>query len=399
MNVKEDTLLFNPRSHRMIEDPHSFYHELRAVDPVHWSAPSNCWVLTRFDDVNNVLKDPRFGRGETYRIYAKDDEHMNAVERLRSNLLPFKDGEAHQKIRSAMNAIFHKRVGKLQPQIEALAESLLDKLEGKETFDLIEDYAYPLSVGVISILLGIPMKDRDIFKRFSPHFSALLVPQKTQADVDMANTLIEELGSYFQALLDDNREGGDDNLLQMMLGFNAKHGKMSEDEMMVMPIFLIFAGHETSMNMFANGMYKLFKQPDQLAKMIAHPEWIDSALEEILRVTSTNSALYRIAFEEVIIGDKVIKKGDEVVAVLSAANRDPERFSDPDKIDITRDEGAHIAFGSGIHHCMGATMARIEGKIAFETLLRRVPNIALAVEPEWKESFVFRGLKSLMVNR
>lgn len=391
-------LIFAPRSRKMIEDPHTFYHKLREVDPVHWSAHSNCWVLTRFDDVNRVLKDSRFGRGETYRITARNDAEMNPVEKLRSNLLPFKDGDAHNKIRSAMNAVFHKRVTKLEPQIIDLAEMLLAQVEGRETFDLIADYAYPLSIGVISILLGIPMEDKDIFKRFSPHFSALLVPQKTADDIALANKLIDELGSYFKALLDNNREGSDDNLLQMMLRANAENQKMSEDEMLVMPIFLIFAGHETSMNMIANGMYKLFKQPDQLTMMIEQPALITTAMEEIFRVTSTNTALYRIALEDVEVGDKIIKKGEELVAVLSAANRDPDRFTDPDKIDIMRDEGAHIAFGSGIHHCMGATMARMEGKIAFETLFKHFPNISLAQEPQWKESLVFRGLKSLIVN-
>ncbi len=396
--MKDEKLVFDPRNMAMVSDPHAFYRKLRAVDPVHWSERSNCWVLTRFDDVNSVLKDDRFGRGTTYRITAASDEQMNDVEKLRSHLMPFKDGDEHTRIRTAMNAVFHKRVSQLQPRLEALANELLDAVEGKQTFDLIGDYAYPLSVGAISMLLGIPLEDKDIFKRFSPHFSALLVPRKTEADVAMAKKMIDELSGYFQALLDENRHGEKDNVISMMLHENGRHGKMSEEEMMVMPIFLIFAGHETTMNMIGNGMYELFQQPEQLAKMIAHPEYMPSAIEEILRMTSTNAALYRVAFEDVTIGGKLIKKGDEVVAVLSAANRDPERYTDPDTIDITRDEGANIAFGNGIHHCLGSNMARLEGNVAFETLFKRFPGIALAEEPEWKESFVFRGLKALYVS-
>jgi len=396
--MQDDALEFLPRTRRMVEDPHGYYKRLREAEPVYWSETSNCWVLTRYQDVNDVLKDPRFGRGTTYRIIAKSDAEMNAVEQLRSNLLPFKDGEEHARIRSGMNDLFHTRVTKLQPKIQRLAESLLDKVEGQERFDIIEDYAYPLSVGVISYLLGIPEEDKDIFKEYSPHFAALLVPKKTKDDIAMATILIKELNAYFTALIDKNREGEHDNIIYDMLNANREKEVFTSSELLVMPIFLIFAGHETTMNMIGNGMYELFKQPDQLQKMIDGPELINSAVEELLRITSTNAALYRIAFEDVEIGGKVIKKGDEIVAVLAAANRDPERFSDPDRIDITRKDGAHIAFGAGIHHCLGATMGRVEARIGYETLLRRFPGIKLAEEPEWKSSFVFRGLKRLIVS-
>ena len=396
--MQRDDLRFLPRSFKMVEDPHTYYHKLRKKEPVYWSEDSNCWVLTRYDDVNNMLKDPRFGRGTTYRIIAENDESMNDVERLRFNLLPFKDGDAHKKIRSAMNVLFHRRVTKLQLEIQNLANNLLDKVEDKKSFDLIADYAYPLSVGVISYLLGIPSSDKDIFKKYSSHFSALLVPKKTKSDIALAQTLIMELKEYFNALIDSNKDIKKDNLISDMLHENIKTKALNDTEILVMPIFLIFAGHETTMNLLGNGMLELFEQPEQLTKMIDHPEHITSAIEELLRITSTNSALYRIALEDVKIGEKLIKRGEEVVAILSAANRDPERFPNPDKIDITRKDGAHIAFGAGIHHCMGATLARMEAKIGYETLLKRIPNISLAQKPEWKESFVFRGLKSLIVS-
>lgn len=396
--MQRDDLRFLPRSFKMVEDPHTYYHKLRKEAPVYWSEDSNCWVLTRYDDVNSMLKDPRFGRGTTYRIAAESDDKMNDVEQLRFNLLPFKDGDVHQKIRTAMNALFHKRVTKLQPQIQKLANTLLDKVEHQKSFDLIGDYAYPLSVGVISHLLGIPPADQDIFKKYSPHFSALLVPKKTEEDIALAQTLIRELKDYFNALIDSNKDTQKGNLISDMLHENVKTDALSDAEILVMPIFLIFAGHETTMNLLGNGMLELFEQPEQLSKMIHEPEHINSAIEELLRITSTNSALYRIALEDVKIGEKLIKKGEEIVAILAAANRDPERFPNPDRIDITRKDGANIAFGAGIHHCMGGTLARIEARIGYETLLKRIPNISLAEKPEWKESYVFRGLKSLMVN-
>lgn len=396
--MHKDHLRFLPRSTKMITEPHTYYHTLRREAPVYWSEDSNCWVLTRYDDVSNMLKDTRFGRGATYRIISEDDENMNDVEQLRFNLLPFKDGNEHHRIRSAINALFHKRVTKLQPEIQLLANNLLDKVEHQKNFDLISDYAYPLSVGVISLLLGIPSSDKDIFKKYSPHFSALLAPKKTPSDIVLAQTLINELRNYFNILIDSNKNIKKDNLISDMLHENMEAQALSHAEILVMPIFLIFAGHETTMNMMGNGMLELFEQPEQLSRMIHEPEHISSAIEEILRITSTNSALYRIALKDVKIGDKLIKKGEEVVAILAAANRDPEHFPNPDQIDITRKDGAHIAFGAGIHHCIGATLARIEGRIGYETLFRRIPNISLAKEPEWKESFVFRGLKSLIVN-
>jgi cytochrome P450 len=296
-----------------------------------------------------------------------------------------------------MNALFYKRVTKLEPKIQTLADTLLDKVEHQESFDLIADYAYPLSVGVISYLLGIPSSDRAIFKTYSPHFSALLTPKKTETDIALAQTLITELKNYFNVLIENNKNFKQDNIISDML-HNSKAQVLSDSEVLVMPIFLIFAGHETTMNLIGNGMLELFEQPDQLSRMIHEPEHISSAIEELLRITSTNSAQYRIAFEDVEIGDKLIKKGEEVVAILAAANRDPERFPNPDEIDITRKDGSHISFGAGIHHCMGSTLARIESRIGYQTLLQRIPNISLAKEPEWKESFLFRGLKSLMVN-
>jgi len=397
--MQHDELEFLPRTRRMVEDPHSYYHQLRAADPVYWSQASNCWVLTRYKDVKSLLQDPRFGRGTTYRITAKHNDEMNDVEKLRFNLLPFKDGDEHNRMRSGINELFHKRVSKLQPKIQKLAETLLDKVENKDSFDVLGDYAYPLSVGVISFLLGIPEEDKDIFKKYSPHFSALLVPKKTKEDIAMATRLIEELHGYFNALIERNSQGVHDNIIYDMLMVNKKKKVFQDSEILVMPIFLIFAGHETTMNMIGNGMYALFQQPEQLKKLIREPEYLNKAVEELLRITSTNSALYRIALEDVEIGGKLIKKGDEVVVVLSAANRDPEYFTDPDKVDITRKEAAHIAFGAGIHHCLGATMGRIEARIAYETLLRRFPDIALKEEPKWKESFVFRGLKSLLVTK
>jgi len=395
--MPKDDLRFLPRSPNMIEDPHAYYHRLRKEAPVYWSEDSNCWVLTRYDDVNRMLKDTRFGRGTTYRIVAEDDESMNDVEQLRFNLLPFKDGDEHNRIRTAMNALFHKRVTKLEPQIQALADTLLDKIGYQESFDLIADYAYPLSVGVISLLLGIPSADKDIFKKYSPHFSALLAPKKTDSDIALSQILITELKDYFDALIQNNNNIKKDNLISDMLHGDMKTQALSDTEVLVMPIFLIFAGHETTMNMIGNGMFELFEHPEQLSRMIHEPEHTNSAIEELLRITSTNSALYRIAHEDVRIGDKLIKKGEEVVAILAAANRDPERFPNPDQINITRKDGANIAFGAGIHHCMGGTLARIEARIGYETLLKRIPNISLAEKPEWKESYVFRGLKSLMV--
>jgi cytochrome P450 len=396
--MNKDHLRFLPRSRQMMINPNPYYHLLRKEAPIYWSEDSSCWVLTRYDDINTILKDERFGRGTTYRIFSKTDEEMNEVEQLRFNLLPFKDGEAHHKIRKAMNSIFHARVKKIHPYIEDLANSLIDKAKTQENFDLISDYAYPFSVGVISKLLGIPDSDKDIFKKYSAHFSALLVPKKTDKDIALAQILITELKDYFNTLLQNNADLSSDNLISDMLHMCQDVPLLSKSEILAMPIFLIFAGHETSMNMIGNGMYELFQQPIQLKRIIQEPEHIHSAIEELLRITSTNSALYRIALEDVEVSNITIKKGEEVVAVLAAANRDPKKFPNPDRIDITRNDGANLTFGAGIHSCMGATLGRIEARIAYETLLTRLPNIQLVEEPTWKEAFIFRGLHSLLVS-
>jgi len=396
--MHNDHLRFLPRSKKMMTNPNPYYHQLRKESPIYWSEDSNCWVFTRYKDVNSVLKDERFGRGTTYRITSHTDAQMNEVEQLRFSLLPFKDADAHKHIRKAMDSIFHKRVKMLPTQIEQLANDLLDNIDNTKNFDLIAEYAYPLSVGVISLLLGIPETDNHIFKHYSQHFSALLAPKKTEKDIALAQILISELKSYFNTLIENNANLKGDNLITDMLAMQAKSSPMKTSEILAMPIFLIFAGHETSMNMIGNGMYELFHQPEQLSRMIHEPEHFSSAIDELLRITSTNSALYRIALEDVEIDGITIRKGEEIVAVLSAANRDPEQFPNPDKIDITRKDGPSLTFGAGIHHCMGSVLGKMEATIAYKTLLTRMPDITLNEEPTWKETFIFRGLHALMVS-
>ncbi len=396
--MTEQKLIYAPRSRAFEVNPHPFWHALRREDPVHWSEEESCWVLTRFEDVNSVLKDERFGRAESYRIIAEDDASMNIVERFRSNLMPFKDAGEHVRMRTVMNELFSKRLSAVQPKIPLIAQRILKKFQGKDSIDMVNDFAFPFTVEVMSLILGVPIKDKEIFKRYTGYFSSLVSPHKSAEDLKRGTEVIEEMQAYFRRLIMQKQLTPEDDLLSDLIQITGKNGRMKSGELLNMPIFLIFAGHETSMNLIANGLYALLQQEEALQHLREDPQIMSTAVEELLRFTSTSAALYRVALEDVDIGDQLIKKGEEVVAVISAANRDPERFSDPDRLNLTRKEGTHIAFGNGVHHCLGSSMARIEAKVAFTAILEAFSVLKLAEEPQWKESFVLPGLKSLKVS-
>lgn len=396
--MNKEKLIYAPRTRAFETDAHSFYRVLRQEDPVHWSEEEKCWVLTRFDDVNSVLKDERFGRADSYRISAKDDASMNLVERFRSNLIAFKDAGEHTRMRTVMNELFSKRLAQVQPQMEAIAKNILEEFLTKDSIDIVNDFAFPFTVEVMSTMLGVPLEDKVVFKRYTGYFSSLFAPDKTEEDFKKSVVIIEEMQQYFRVVLAKKEEEPSDDLLSDLLHVAKMSKRLTDDEVLVMPIFLIFAGHETSMNLIANGMYALLQQEEEFHRLQSDLQIMTTAVEELLRFTSTSSALYRVALEDVMIGGKTISKGQEVVAVLTAANRDPERFSEPDRLDLTRKQGPHVAFGNGIHHCLGSSMARMEAKVAFTALLEAFAKMRLKEEPEWKESFVFPGLKSLHVS-
>ena len=322
------------------------------------------------------------------------------------------------------HAFTPRRVERLRLYIQTIVNELLDAAQGKPDIDMIHDLAYPLPVMVIAELLGLPGSDRARFKTWSDDLFAILgtVRHKPQTLLDRAAQSLDEMTDYVKDLSRKRREFPQDDLLTALLSFTGDdrldcphpHGSSSvtgelirepkasatltEEELVANINILLSTGHETTTHLLGNGLLALLQHPDQMRRLQTQPVLLAPAIEEMLRYDSPVQITYRSALEDASVGGKLIHKGDLVNTVLGSANRDPQRFSNQDRFDITRNEGRHLGFGVGIHFCIGAPLVRLEAEIVFETILRRFPKISLASETlEWQEHPIFRGLKALPV--
>ncbi len=394
-------ILFDPFLPEFNANPYPFYHRLRAEDPVHLS-PLGFWVFTRYDDCVMVLRDQRFGRagfeGFLEQVYG------SAVEgdRMPRSML-FRDPPDHTRLRSLVNRAFTPRVVEsLRPRIQQIVAELLDRVQDARGMEVIADLAYPLPVTVISEMLGVPEGDRDSIKQWSADIArsldAIGLPSDTEI-VRHGRTARRALGEYFGSLIPERRKHPRADLLSLLIAAEEQGDKLSEGELLATCILLYIAGHETTVNLIGNGLLALLRHPAELQRLRDGPGLIPSAVEELLRYDGPVQRTSRFAHADVEIGDRKIAKGAMVVTLIGAANRDPAQFPDPDRLDVTRPDNRHIAFGFGIHFCLGAPLARLEGQIALGALLQRAPKLALAIEnPEWRESQVLRGLKALPVS-
>jgi len=289
----------------------------------------------------------------------------------------------------------------MRPHIQQIVDDLLDRVQGASSMDVIADLAYPLPVTVISEMLGVPASDRDIFKQWSSDIARSLDAAILPAGSDVIPRGQEAraaLGGYFRSLIAARRKDLRDDLLSGLIEAEEHGDKLSEVELLSTCVLLLIAGHETTVNLIGNGVLALLQHPDQMRVLRETSGLIHTGVEELLRYDAPVQRTGRVVMEDVEIGGKAIPEGAIVVAVLGAANRDPAHFPDPERLDVTRRENRHIAFGFGIHFCLGAPLARVEGQIAIGTLLRRLPRMELAsAAPEWRESSTLRGLKSLPV--
>jgi hypothetical protein len=313
----------------------------------------------------------------------------------------FTDPPAHTRLRGLMNKAFTPRaVERVRPRIQEIVDELIDRVCHLGRMDVIRDVASPLPVTVIAEMLGVPKEDRERLKTWSDELalfigSALATPDK----YERAGHSIMELSEYFRSLIAARRAHAHDDMLSALIAAEERDAVLSEDELVATCVLLLFAGHETTTNLIGNGLLGLLRDPDQLEVLRAEPSLAPLAVEELLRYDGPTPAMVRVAAEDMKIGDKRIKRGDRIFAIINAANRDPAQFADPDRLDLRREPNRHIAFGFGIHFCIGAPLARLEGQIAFATLLRRLSDLELlTTAPEWLDSVVFRGVKSLPVS-
>jgi cytochrome P450 len=384
------------------------FAQMRANDPVFCQpgidASTMIWFVTRHDEVVEVLlDDERFVRDPELALTPEELEAftsgMPESFALIDNHMLNKDGEDHRRLRRLVTQAFTPRmVERLRPRIEEIANELLDAVESRGRMDLVDEYAFPLPMKVIAELLGIPHDDRDHFRAWS---NAMVTPALSPEEVALFEEQMIAFVAYLRELFERRRAEPRDDLISALLQAEDAGDMLSEQELFSMVALLIVAGHETTVNLIGNAASALLQYPEQRAIVERDPTLMPRAIEELLRYDgSVERALNRWAATDVELGGQTISRGDTVMVMLSSANRDPQRFSDADTLDVTRTDLKHVGFGRGSHYCLGAPLARLEGEIALATLLRRLPGLRLDILPEefrWRPVPLFRSLVALPV--
>jgi cytochrome P450 len=396
---------FNPFDPRLRSDPYAVYRQLREEAPVYWSEIMQVWVLTRYNDVLSVLRDQsRFSsdrRLATNQFVQQLEEFRQASGPVgRTPTMLSLDPPAHTRMRNLVNKAFTPRVvERIRPHIHEIADELIDALPEPGRIDVVTDLAIPLPVIVIAEVLGVPREDRTRFKAWSSDIAGTLAgPFQPQDVLDRAQKSSLELADYFREQIDLRRREPREDLLSALVQAEEQGDLLSEDELLATCVLLLVAGNETTTNLIGNGMLALLQNPDQRRELQADPALIPAAVEEMLRYDGPAQMTSRIATEDMELRGQQVEKGQVLLAILGAANHDPEQFADADSFDVRRQNNRHLAFGYGIHYCIGAPLALAEAQVAFETLLRRFPEPEPSFEePQWGASFILRGLKSLPI--
>ncbi|HKS49003.1 MAG TPA: cytochrome P450 [Amycolatopsis sp.] len=389
--------------HEFLQDPHAVYRQLRKEAPVRQAVMPRglrVWLVTRYADARAVLADPRLSKDsnrarELFRTHVTATETPDTAMQAMSGHMLNSDPPDHTRLRKLVNKAFTARtVARLRPRIEQITADLLDGVAAAGKVDLLESFAFPLPITVICELLGVPREDREKFRSWTN----TMVSASTYEDVARD---AGAMAQYLTALVGQKRQVPTEDLLSDLVHVSEEGDSLSDAELLPMAFLLLVAGHETTVNLIGNSVLSLLNHPDQLAKLRADPSLLPNAIEEVLRFDGpVNIATLRFTTEPVRVGEVEIPAGQFVMASLMAANRDGDRFPDADRLDITRQPGGHLAFGHGIHYCVGAPLARLEAEVALDGLLRRFDTLALDGEPialRWRDSTLVRGLATLPI--
>ena len=407
--VSDATALFGAA---MVANPYAVYARLRATDPVHWHAPMNAWVLTRYADVAAALHDPRLSSslGELVPDPARaapgwETRGWQVLQGLLvfvDNSLVFSDPPRHTRLRALVSRAFTPRaIEGLRPMVQTLVDGLLDAVASQGRMEIVRDLAYPLPIAVIAGLLGFPITDGAQVKRWSDD---LLIPfgrepgALSTAELERAAHGGAALSRYVHALVEETRAHPRDDLLSGLVHAAEAGERLSDDELFATVVLFLIAGHENLTSLIGCGTLALLEHPDEVGKLTADPALLPLAVEELTRYVTPNQFIRRRATDDVTVGGETIRRGQVVLLILAAANRDPAHFPDPDRLDVTRRSEWPLAFGHGPHYCLGAPLARLEAEVAFSTLLRRFPRLRLATDRfDYAENFNMRQLTTLPV--
>ncbi|HEU4328668.1 MAG TPA: cytochrome P450 [Roseiflexaceae bacterium] len=405
MTVTVDLTLNDLLSPAVVADPYPTYALLRETDPVHWNPLFHAWIVTRYDDVLALHQDSRIrsGWGLSRPVSMQTPEDQAALDKLlrfRGMSITGKDGQDHRRMRMLVGKAFSPRlVEQTRGFIQGRVDALLDEAIARGHMEVMQDFALPLSTETIFHICGIPKQLHKRIIQSANHLAMTpglgeLAPGELAALTDDAFSVFDDV----LALIDAQAADPQDNLIGHMLRAEESGHVLEREEMSQFVYTLLLGGFETTARMLTNGALALLRNPDQLALLRSNPALIDSAVNEVLRFDPSVMLTFRTSAEEILVRDKVLKPGEMIFLALGAANRDPEQFPDPDRFDITRQPNRHLSFGHGSHFCIGASLGRLEGQIALNSLVQRLPNMRLATtELEWNPNFVVRDIKALPI--
>ncbi len=395
------------QSDSFFQNPYPIYQTLREEAPVYWCEAWGAWVVTRYEDVTAVLRqsDAFSSAGRVKyllrQLPPQAHEHIIALERHYDIGLAHTDPPDHTRLRSLLTKAFTPRVIEdYRPRIERVANELIDEALAKGSLDIIHDIAYPLPATIIAELIGAPSEDIGLFREWAVAINQLFEKggRVTEASAKLAQDSLFTMRDYIIGMVEERQRTLKNDILGRLVSAKSDEEKLTINELVSTVVTLFVAGHETTTNLIGNGMLSLLQHPEQWRALQDSPKSIGVAIEEILRYEPSVPRAWRIAKQDVQIGDQTIPQGELVFAMLSSANRDPNIFTNPDTFDINRTQNRHVAFGYGIHFCIGAPLARTEGAIAINAMLRRLPNLQLTGEElKWRHDIAIRSLEALPV--
>jgi pimeloyl-[acyl-carrier protein] synthase len=385
----------------VLANPYPLYHKLRGEDPVHWDRFLHTWVVTRYADVVSVLHSFSANRTPTpAQLTAMGLSGLNPIAEVMVKQMLFMDAPTHTRLRGLASIAFTpQKVRALREHIQEIVDGLLDRVLPRGEMDVIAEFAAPMPAIVTAEMLGVPTEDHSNLKKWSADFAEMLGnfqhnPDRIPRVLESTNLLVD----YFKNAIGKMREHPREGLIHSFMTTELEGDRLTEEEIVANCIVTMVGGQETTTNLIGNGLLTLLRHRAQLDELRSDPNLIAPAVEELLRYESPSQHTGRIARQDVEMGGKVIRKGQAVMAIMAAANRDPERFPEPDALILDRADNKHLAFGWSSHFCFGAPLARMEGQIAFETLLRRLPDLQLATDAlTWRTNSGLRGLTALPV--
>jgi cytochrome P450 len=381
-------------------DPYPLYRRLREIAPLHRSGFDGLWYASRYEDCQQVLTNPRWGhQREGARFLGLSEEGAEQFNRSQRASLIGQNPPEHTRLRSLVSRAFtRRRVQELEPRIVELLEPMLEAMAEAGEVDVMADLAFPLPVAVIGELVGVPAGEREAFRKLAADSTAAAEAYASPEALKAAKRANAFMEAYFVDLVARRRAEPADDLLSGLIAAYDSGGRLSEEELVAMAILLFLAGFATTSHLIGNGLLALLRHPAEFDRLWDDPSLVPSAVEEMLRWDPSLQATVRTAFEPMELGGQIIEAGDTVVVLFGAANRDPARFPDPERFDVGRADNDHLSFAGGIHYCLGASLARVEGQIAFSRLIARFRRIELADEhPPWTASSKIRGLDALPV--